>query len=432
MKLAIQLGFLSVANIGIAFLFQLCVLTHFGPTVETDALFAGMTLPQLVLMVVSGSLMHVLVPLFSGASEAQARKDSWTMLILVTTFFSVIAVFLFVFAPYWVPLIVPGFSAHGQSLTVELTRIQLIGMVFAAINSVQWAAFHARQKFIWAELSPIITGVLAILLLIWTLPHYGVVAAAWISTIRMALQTALLAPGMGRPSRPEFNSPSVRQTWARIKPLLVGTAYYKADPVVDRYLLSTAGSGSLSLYYLAQQIFAAAAQVMNKAITAPLVPILSRLHKSGSAAEFQRAYRRSLLQVFVICVIGLFLFGFTGEQVLRFLVGYKNVDAGDVAQLWWIMLWLSGMFIASSMAQITSSAFYSKGDTVTPVRLSIATFTVYVPCKIVAYHFFGLFGLALATSVYQMGNLLLQALALRNGWGGHMRVNQAALSAHGK
>ena len=69
MKQAIQLGTLSAANIGIAFLFQWYVLTQLGPGIETDALFAGMTLPQLVLTVISGSLMHVLVPLLAGEDQ---------------------------------------------------------------------------------------------------------------------------------------------------------------------------------------------------------------------------------------------------------------------------------------------------------------------------------------------------------------------------
>ena len=66
MKQAMQLGTLSAASIGVAFLFQWYVLTQLGPGMETDAFFAGMTLPQLVLAVISGSLMHVLVPLTSG------------------------------------------------------------------------------------------------------------------------------------------------------------------------------------------------------------------------------------------------------------------------------------------------------------------------------------------------------------------------------
>jgi len=129
----------------------------------------------------------------------------------------------------------------------------------------------------------------AFLLLIWALPRFGVVAAAWIGTLRMAMQTLLLAPGMGIPVRLDLRSAAIHQAWQRIKPLLLGTAYYKTDPLIDRFLLSAASSGSLSLYYLAQQIYSAASQVLNKTIAAPLVPVLSMLHKAGDKAGFRRA-----------------------------------------------------------------------------------------------------------------------------------------------
>ena len=278
MKQTLQLGALSAANMGAAFLFQWYALTQLGPGLETDALFAGMTLPHLVLAVVSGSLMHVLVPLLSGEDPSRLRHDVWGFTVLIGALFSVLAVVLYISAPWWVPLTVPGFSAAGIALTLDLTRIQVIGMVFTAINGVQWAAYHARQQFVWAEATPMLASALALLLLVWALPRFGVVAAAWISTLRIALQTLLLAPGMGRPVWPDLTSPAIATAWQRIKPLLLGTAYYKTDPLVDRFLLSTADSGSLSLYYLAQQIYSAMSQVLNKAMAAPLVPVLSRLH----------------------------------------------------------------------------------------------------------------------------------------------------------
>src|SRR5680860_285104 len=136
MKLTLQLGTFSAANIGIACLCQWYVLTQLGPGMETDALFAGMTLPQLVLVVISGSLMHVLVPLLAGEKEDRLRHDAWGFLALVGSVFGLLAVVLYATAPWWIPLTVPGFSDAGQDLTVDLTRIQLIGMVFAAINGV--------------------------------------------------------------------------------------------------------------------------------------------------------------------------------------------------------------------------------------------------------------------------------------------------------
>lgn len=412
MKQTVQLGTLSAANIGIAFLFQWYVLTQLGPGMETDALFAGMTLPQLVLAVISGSLMHVLVPLLAGEDEERLRHDAWGFLVLVGGLFGLLAAILYVTAPWWIPLTVPGFDEAGKALTVELTRIQLIGMVFAAVNGVQWAAYHARQQFVWAESTPILASAFALLLLIWALPRYGVIAAAWISTLRMALQTLLLAPGMGKPVWPDLRSPVISAAWQRIKPLLLGTAYYKTDPLVDRFLLSTSSSGSLSLYYLAQQIYGAVNQVINKAIAAPLVPLLSRLHKAGDRDGFRRAYHRKLLQVGAISLVGLLVLGLFGQAMLDFLVGHGNVSASNVAELWWIMIWLGGVFVGGAAGQICSSSFYACGDTITPTRMSMITYTAYIPSKVAVFYVWGVMGLAIVTSGYYMANFLLQVYLL--------------------
>lgn len=408
MKQAVQLGALSAANIGLAFLFQWYVLTALGPGVETDALFAGMTVPQLVLVVISGSLMHVLVPLLAGENEDHLRHNAWALLTLVGGLFGLLAVLLYVLAPWWVPLTVPGFDAAGKDLTVQLTRIQLVGMVFAAMNGVQWATYHARQQFVWAEFTPILASASALLLLVWALPRFGVIAAAWIGTLRMGLQTLLLAPGMGRPVRPDLKSAALRQAWQRIKPLLLGTAYYKTDPLVDRFLLSTASSGSLSLYYLAQQIYGAITQVINKAIAAPLVPALSKLHKASDRDGFRRAYHRKLWQVGVISLAGLVVLGLFGQIILDLLIGHGNVSTNNVAELWWIMIWLGGVFVGGAMGHISSSSFYASGDTTTPTRIGIYSYTFYIPAKFILFYYFDVMGLALATSIFLLVNLFFQ------------------------
>lgn len=413
MKQFLQLGVFSAANIGLAFLFQWYVFTQLGPGIETDALFAGMTLPQLVLAVISGSLMHVLVPLLAGEDENQLRHDAWAFVALVGGLFSVFAVILCLTAPWWVPITLPGFSEEGLALTVTLTRIQLMGMVFAAINGVQWAAYHARQQFIWAEFTPLLSSVLGLALLIFALPRYGVVAAAWISTLRLALQTLLLAPGMGKPLRPDLKSPAIQHAWQRIKPLLWGTAYYKTDPLLDRFLLSSANSGSLSLYYLAQQIYSAVSQIINKAIATPLVPLLSKFHKDGHKVEFRRAYYRKLWQVGLIGFAGLMVLGLFGQSILNLLVGHGNVSADNVKELWWIMFCLAGIFIGGVMGQISSSSFYALADTTTPTRIGIYSYTLYIPAKFAMFYYFGVMGLALITSAFVLVNFFLQNWQLK-------------------
>lgn len=409
MKQTLQLGALSAANIGIAFLFQWYVITQLGPGLESDALFAGMTIPQLVLAVISGSLMHVLVPILAGESEERLRHNAWSLLVLVGGLFGVLAVVLYVAAPWWVPFTVPGFDEAGKTLTVELTRIQLIGMVFTAINGVQWAAYHARQQFLWAEFTPILASTFALLLLVWALPHYGVIAAAWIGSLRMALQTFLLSLGMGRPVRPNLKSLAIQQAWHRIKPLLLGTAYYKTDQLIDRFLLSTASSGSLSLYYLGQQIFGAANQVLNKAIVAPLVPILSKLYKAEDTAGFKRAYRRKLIQMVGISLFSLLILGFFGQYLLSLLVGYGKLSSQNLELLWLMMLLMSGQFAIGNLGMIMTAMFYSVGDTKSPTIVGVVAYTLGVTIKILMFYYAGALGLALGVTIYFIISLSLMA-----------------------
>lgn len=417
MKQTLQLGALSAANIGLAFLFQWYVLTQLGPGIETDALFAGMTLPQLVLTVISSSLMHVLVPILAGDDEKQLRHDAWAFLLLVGGLFSLLALALYVTASWWIPLTVPGFSEKGLALAVDLTRIQLIGMVFAAINGVQWAAYHARQQFLWAEFTPILVSVFALLLLIWALPRFGVIAAAWIGTFRMALQTLLLGPGMGRPVWPDFRTPAIRQAWRRIKPLLLGTAYYKTDPVVDRFLLSTAGSGSLSLYYLAQQIFGAISQILNKSLVSPLVPVLSKLHKAGDKEGFRRVYKQKSIQMVALSLTGLLILGLFGQALLALLVGYGKLSVQNLELLWLMMLLMSGQFAIGNLGMIMTSLFYSVGDTKSPTVAGAVAYTLGIIIKIVLFYFFGILGLAFSVTVYFLISLFLMSKKIQeNGY----------------
>src|SRR5207253_9927 len=182
------------------------IVTRLGVGIQTDAFFASGALPQLIFLVASLSLTQVLVPLLATEDEKTFRRDAWGFFLGVTGFFSLLAVVLFVLAGYWVPLLVPGFSDVAKQLTISLSRIQLLGMVGNASVAVLWSVYYARQKFIWAELSPVFANILSLLFLIWMLPHYGITAAAWAAVLNLGLKVGLLLPVLGRWQLPQWNS----------------------------------------------------------------------------------------------------------------------------------------------------------------------------------------------------------------------------------
>ena len=139
MRRAIILAGVSSLNVVVGFASQWYIFTTLGPGRETDAYFAALVIPTLVLAVVSGSLMHVLVPLLSVGDDEAFRREAWTFFQGIALGFGAVAVPLALAAQWWVPLPVPGFGQEARDLTVHIVRVQLLGMVFTAATGVLWA-----------------------------------------------------------------------------------------------------------------------------------------------------------------------------------------------------------------------------------------------------------------------------------------------------
>ena len=406
MRLAFTLGCLAGINVLLAFFYQWYVLTAIGPGMETDALFAAMAVPQILLAVVSGSLTQVLVPLLSIENTDNFQKEAWNFFQGIGLILSVFAVLLFITAAEWVPWTVPGFSWETQSLTIKLLRIQLLGMVFMGLNGVAWAAYHARQRFIWAEMSPVIGTLGGLAFLIWGLSRFGIAAAAWALVIRSGIQTILLLPGMGGYRFPDWRNSTFKEAWRRLYPLLLGTTYYKTGELADRFLASMAPAGQLSLLYFANQIYMAGNLILSKAFAAPMVPLLARKASEERWLIFRQISQNRFLSVLGISV-GIFIcIFFSGPSLYSFLFGGR-FTIEEIFTLHSLLLALGGVWVGGAVGQILSSSFYAKGNTRTPTRIGIFGFTLGLGFKVLGFWLWGVLGIAVGTSLYYLINAFL-------------------------
>lgn len=418
----IRIALISSANIGSMLLFQWLVLTRLGPGIESDALFAAMTVPQIFASVISASITQALAPLLAGEAAEDQRQDGWTLVFLCGLLFAAIALLLGLTAPLWTRWVFPGFGPEARALTTLFAQISAIGIVFTGLNAIQTAIAFAQHRFVWSDAAPMLASLVAVAALVPLLPVYGAVAAAWVAVARLLLQSLLLARGMGRPLRPDLSRPAVHILWARLKPLILGASYYKMDPLVDRFLLSSLAPGGLSIFYLAQQLHGAGSQIVSKALAMPAITRIAADHKAGDTRGFVARLRLTFLVMLGVCAAGVLAIG-VGQPVIDLVMTHGKLDAGDARLLWLMLLLTSGMFVAGSIGNLTAGAFYAQGDTRTPTMLGAISFTIGVIVKVVAFHAFGLIGLALAVSFYYMQSLTFMTVSLYRqgllGWRSH-------------
>ncbi len=389
-KQSLTLGSLAVCSAALAVLVPLYVATRLGVGVETDAFFASAAMPQLVFLVMSTSLAYVLVPLLAASEDGPTfRNDAWVFFLGITLLFSLIGIILFITARYWVLVLVPGFTPAGKALALRLTKIQLISMVFNASIVVLWSISQARLRFIWVELSAVVANVLSLFFLFWSFPRYGVAAAPWTIVLNNGLKIAFLTPILGRWHWPRWRPLVMRETWRRIRPFLFAAPYYRADPLVDRFLTSMAGAGGLSLVYMGQQIFASANQIINRAISVPMVPLLAIEAKAGRYRNYRGIYHKRLRSMAALTGLGCLLLLAIGRPVLHLAIGHGGVTVENVRTLWWIMMALAGVFVG-----------------------------------IIAFLHYGIIGLALTSSLYCLASFMIQWIVLEK------MTSPARLSAH--
>ena len=395
---AASIAALAALNMILGFVFQWLPVLRLGVGASTDAFLFSAIVPQIVLAIGALGLTVVLTPVLAVADPESFRTSAWTCAHGVFLGAVVVNGLLFVFAPVWVPWVVPGFQAPTQDLATSLVRVQLIATVLTAVLAVTWAACYAREQFLWVETAGVIASAAGLLVLWGTIDRLGVLGAVWALVARSAVQVALLVPALGRFTPPVWRAPQVQQVWRRLLPVARGSIWYKSDPLVERFFASFSAPGQLSLFHLASQCYAAGTQIVTKALINPVGPALARAAAGSRWTEFSQSSRRRLLEILTLTVAVSIGVALIAEPLGRLILGSRTAST-DVSTFAMLMVVLGGMLIGGACGQMSASSFVAYGDTRTPTAVGVAVFTIGVPLKALLLWQFGIAGLAAATSI---------------------------------
>jgi peptidoglycan biosynthesis protein MviN/MurJ (putative lipid II flippase) len=250
----------------------------------------------------------------------------------------------------------------------------------------------------------------------------GIEGAAWLFSLRSFISALSLwsALRLGMPIL--ASSPERRDAARSALLLLAGSSIYKLGPLVDRFWTSQGPVGSLTLYNLAIAGAGAVATVLERAISMPVIPGLSRLWQAEDTAGFRRAYRGVLVRIFGLMLPVTLALVLLREPTTMMAGSLLAIAPAKAIMIFWVGAALVGTIVAGAAGSTVASAFYAMGDTVTPVRIGVAGFVFGLGLKAVGFLAFGVVGLALATSAYYIFNFSVMAILLER------RLNECNVS----
>jgi len=261
-------------------------------------------------------------------------------------------------------------------------------------------------------------------------PNFPIEAVAWGVMLAGVLQLLVQIPFLWRlkmlvKPRWAWKNPDVRRIMKMMVPALFGVSVAQIGMLVDSMYATFLKTGSVSWLYYADRLMQFPLGVFGIALATVVMPHLSEQVAKKDEVEFKRALDWSLKLVVLVaspCAVGLAVLA---GPILVTLFQYGAFNATDMymtqESLWAFSV---GLFFFI-MVKIVVSAFYSRQDMKTPVKVGMMAVGINVVFNTILIFPLQHVGLALSTSLAAVFNSLVLLVILRRrgllnfraGWG---------------
>ncbi len=414
---------------------------YFGAGFASDAFIAAFRLPNLLRRLFGeGSFSIAFVPVFTeylvkkGKAEAYALASSASKILMLVLFLSAIAGMLC--TPLIIDVIAPGFadSPEKTQLTILLTRIMFPYVIFIGMVALFSAILNVLGHFAAPALAPVLLNVAMIGAMVLGSFFFKsetarvIVLSAGVllgGVLQLLLQIPFLfRNGVRVWKKSILIHPGLKRIGTLMIPAVFGAAVYQINILVGTMLASLLPEGSVSYLYYADRLVQFPLGIFAYAVATAVLPSLSRQAAISDIPALKDTFAHAMGLVLFITIpamVGLIVLRQPIVKLLFERGAFGNVATQLTASA---LLYYSIGLWAFSAVRIVVSMFYALQDTKTPVKTAALAIAANILLGIMLMGPMKHNGLALATSLASMINLVLLMVYLRKKLGplGSVRI----------
>jgi putative peptidoglycan lipid II flippase len=399
----------------------------FGAGLYTDAFFAAFQIPNMLRrFFAEGALTSAFVPTFSEwytkKGEDEARELANVCFTVLTIVMAAITIVGIIFSPQLVAVMFPGFANNPEkvSMTILLNRLMFPYIFFVSLVALCMGILNTVRHFFTPAVSTVFLNICMILAAVFLHDRFQVpiVALAVGVLIGGVVQFAMQLPVLYRKGfriRPnfQFGHPAVRRIGLLMGPSVFGVGVYYLNIAVGSILASLLPEGSVSYLYYAQRLFEFPQGIFTVSVAQAVLPSMSRQAAMGDLDALKESLTygvRLTLFITIPAMVGLML---CATPIFSLLFMGGAFDYPKAANCGIALLYYSVGLSFVAMVRVLVPAFYALKDTRTPVISAFAAFLVNLLCSLVLMGPMKHGGLALASSLSALSNMLLLLWFLR-------------------
>jgi len=389
----------------------------FGAGEILDAYYAAFRLPDLIFnTLILGALSSAFIPIFLKY-WSKNKEEAWriTNSVFNILFLTVLALGLvaFILAPSVVKYLVPGFDLETQSLTISLTRIMLIGILFFTCSNIASSVLNSFRRFLAYSLAPLMYNLGIIFGIVFLVPKtsLGLNGLAWGVVLGAAGHFLIQVPALlkvGYRWKPIIKShPAIKRIITLMLPRCFGLAVGQLNFVVITLIASTITIGAVAIYSLAFNLFNVPVGIFGISLAISIFPALSQNFATGDKKTFVTQLSKTICRILYLIIPITAIYLALRIQIVRLILGAGVFSWRDTILTASTLGFFSISLLAQSLIPLFSKAFYATHNTLTPVKIAVVSFVVNIIGCLVLGSLIGIGGLALAFSLASFINLIL-------------------------
>ena len=355
------------------------LLHEYGVGIETDIYNAAFRVPDLIyLLVMSGALSAAFIPVFISYIQKN-KKEAWHV---AQSFFIASVVVIIVFAlimalimPFVIDILASGFSDNDKQTIVELSRIMLISPLLLGMSAVLSGVLQSMNKFIVYALAPLFYNAGLILGIVVFTKWWGIHGLAWGVALGALLHLLIQVPAIIRSgfvvSRIRAIHSAVWRIWKLMIPRSFALGLYHVNISIITALASRTSEGSITVFMNSYYVSTLLVGIIGVSFGTALFPALSGAYLKHEYKKYVTSLSRIVRGVFFLAFPISVLFFVLRFPIVQLIYGVDTVRFDDVRLMAAVLGVLSLGASAYVVLPVISRAFYARGNTITPVLVSI-------------------------------------------------------------
>jgi putative peptidoglycan lipid II flippase len=389
-----------------------------------------------------GAFNQAYIPAYTRLREQKGEGAAALFSNRVFTLVLIVQVALLAIAlpgmPWLVQMLAPGFSADPAKfqLAVALTRITFPYLMFITLVTLLSGNLNAVDRFAAAAAAPVLLNIcLVAALAVAVLFPNAAYAAAWGVALAGLLEWLMLVwvsrdAGVNVSlTRPRLDG-EVKVFLKALGPAVIGSAGVQIALFADTIIASLLPEGGYAALYYAERLYQLPIGVIAIGVGTVLLPTMTRLIAGGNLPQAHATQNRAM--ALTILMAAPFVAGFLAIPELIVALLFERgafTAAASKASGTVLMAYAIGL-PAIVLIRGAIASFHARGDTMTPVKISLFAIACNVALKLLLWKPLGAPGLALATAAGAWINVLaLHVVARRRDWTAPDKVLAASFFA---